>query len=75
MKRPYVFPHSCFLALFQEWSNWEELDMAVWKTINEWMTNHWGLNFRKCVATLIINKSSSGFQVCRNALPAPADGS
>jgi hypothetical protein len=48
----------------QAWTTWPELDDCVWKVINDWAKNHRGpLNFRKCLALVIINKGSTGVQV------------
>lgn len=50
--------------LTKAWQTWPELDDAVWKVINDWTKNHQGpLNFRRCLALLIINKGTSGMQV------------
>lgn len=46
------------------WDTWPELDDCVWRVINDWTKNHRGpLNFRKCLALLVINKGSTGVQV------------
>jgi len=50
--------------LTKAWTTWPELDDAVWKVINDWTKNHWGpWNYRKCMALVLINKSTGGVQL------------
>jgi len=50
--------------LTKAWKTWPELDDAVWKVINDWTKNHRGpWNYRKCLALVLVNKSTSGVQL------------